>query len=421
MHHFTYRDEELFAEEVPVRELAERFGTPLYVYSHATLTRHVRRVQSAFSAVEPLVAYSVKANPNLAVIRLLANEGTGADVVSVGELERALRAGVPAERIVFSGVGKREDELVRALEAGILQFNVEVSEELDLLSTLAVARGVEAGVAIRVNPDVDAETHRYIATGKHVNKFGIPIGDARVLFRRAAGLYGVRLQGVACHIGSQILKLDPFRAALSQVAELVRTLRDEDGISLTHVDVGGGLGVRYRDEEPPSLEDYAATVIEQTRDLDVSLILEPGRVIAANAGVLVTRVLYRKEIAGKRFVIVDAGMNDLGRPALYGAYHDMQAVKRYRREYVLADVVGPICETSDFLVQGGEVPDAEPGELLVAMSAGAYGRSMSSSYNSRLRAAEVLVRGSEAHLIQERETLDDLWARERIPEFLQVT
>ncbi len=419
MHYFDYRDGELHAEDVPLRELAERFGTPLFVYSYATLVRHVRRFTGAFAGASapPLIAYSIKANPSLAIVRALAREGAGADVVSRGELERALRAGVPPERIVFAGVGKRRDELARALEVGILQVNVEVPEELDLLAELARQRGIEAPIALRVNPDVAAGTHLYIQTGSKVNKFGVPLDRARDLLRRAADTPGLRVRGVACHIGSQILSLDPFRDALARVSDLIASLQ-ADGLALEHVDVGGGLGVRYRDEEPPSLEAYARTVLEQVGHLGLRVILEPGRVILANAGVLLTRVLWVKESAGKRFLIVDGAMNDLSRPALYQADHVILPV-REGDAAARADVVGPICETSDFLSRDGEVPDARPGDLLVAMSAGAYGRSMSSNYNTRARAAEVLVRGGEAHLIQERERLEDLWARERVPAFLE--
>lgn len=416
MHHFAYKDGALFAEDVAVSDLAQRFGTPLYVYSLATLRRHIRRFRAALADTPHLLAFSVKACPNLAIVRALANEGAGADVVSVGELERALAAGVPPERVVFAGVGKRADELERGLEAGIRCFNVEVEGELELLDQIARRRGVVAPIAIRVNPDVEAETHEYIQTGRNVNKFGIPIAEARALYRRAQELPGIAPKGVACHIGSQLLSLEPFAEALKRVRRLVLELR-EDGIDLDHIDVGGGLGVRYRDEEPPSLEDYADTIKGQVGDLGAELVFEPGRVIAANAGVLVTRVLYRKEIAGKRFLIVDQGMNDLQRPALYGAFHEVLPV-REGTPRVRADVVGPICESSDFLSRGGEVPDAAVGDLLCAMSAGAYGRSMSSNYNTRPRAAEVLVDGADAHLIGERERLLDLFKGERVPEFL---
>jgi diaminopimelate decarboxylase len=417
MHHFAYCDGWLWAEDVPLRELAERFGTPLFVYSHATLTRHVRRMRAAFGEAPHLVAYSVKANPNLAVVAALAAEGAGADVVSGGELRRALAAGVPGERVVFSGVGKTRAELILGLEAGIRCFNVEVEEELHPLAELAAARGLRAPVALRVNPDVAVHTHDYIQTGRSANKFGIPLAEARALYRRAARLEGLEVVGVSCHIGSQILSLDPFAEALGRVRALVQELRN-DGIELAQVDVGGGLGVRYRDEKPPSLEAYAQTVLEAVGDLSPLVVLEPGRVIAANAGVLLTRVLYRKQVGGKRFLIVDEAMNDLARPALYGAYHDVWPV-RAGAPKVVADVVGPICESSDFLVRDREVPDLAPGELLCAMSAGAYGRSMSSNYNTRPRAAEVLVRGDEAHLVTPREQAEELFAREEIPDFLR--
>lgn len=402
---------------MPLSQLAERFGTPLYVYSLTELLGRLRALRAAFGELEPLVAYSVKANPNLAVIRALAREGAGADVVSLGELERALRAGVPPERIVFAGVGKREDELARALEVGVLQLNVEGEGELELLDRLARQRGVRAPVALRVNPDVVAGGHRYIQVGARVNKFGVPLAEARALYRRAAAREGVALRGVACHIGSQLLDLAPLRAALARVRELVLALR-EDGIALERIDVGGGLGVRYRDEEPPTLDAYAAAVREAVGDLGARLVLEPGRAIVANAGLLLTRVLYRKESAGKRFVVADAAMNDLLRPALYQAHHEVVAVREPTpRER--ADLVGPVCETGDFLAQDRDLPAAEPGDLLAVLSAGAYGRSMASNYNTRPRAAEVLVRGEEAFLIQERETLADLWSRERVPEFLR--
>lgn len=418
MHHFHYRGGELCAEEVPLRELAERYGTPLFVYSHATLVRHLRRYREAFRAAgqEALVAFSVKANPNLAIVRALSNEGAGADVVSLGELERALVAGVPPERIVFAGVGKRPDELRRGLEVGILQFNVEVEGELDHLEAIAAELGRKAPVALRVNPDVSAPTHSYIQTGGKVNKFGIPWNRAEAVYARICASAHLEPAGLACHIGSQILALGPFQAALERLAGLVERLRAQ-GCEVPRLDVGGGLGVRYRDEEPPELEDYAATVLAAVGGLGCELVCEPGRVIMANAGVLLTRVLYRKDAGGKHFLIVDEAMNDLSRPALYDAFHEVVAIREGAAQ-VLADVVGPICETSDFLSRGGYVPDVAPGELICAMSAGAYGRSMSSNYNTRARAGEVLVRGAEVHLIQEREALSELWARESIPEFL---
>lgn len=414
---FTYLGDDLTADGVRLDALARAHGTPLYVYCARAMAARLERLRAAFAGrADPLVAYSVKANPSLAVIRLLARRGAGADVVSGGELTRALRAGVPAERIVFSGTGKRDDELAAALEAGILCFNVEVDDELERLSRLAVARGVRAGVALRVNPDTDARTHHYIATGKRVNKFGVPWERARELYRRAAALPGIAPRGLDCHIGSQLTSVEPFAEALARVRELALDLR-RDGLPLDLLDVGGGLGVRYTDEQPPPVEDYARTVTEALGDLGARLVLEPGRWLVAEAGLLLTRVLYVKENRGKRFLVTDAGMNDLMRPALYGAKHGLLPVRRGGGS-VVADVVGPLCETGDFLAVDREVPDAREGDLLAVLGAGAYARSMASNYNSRPRAAEVLVADGEGHLVQARETIDDLLARERIPGFL---
>jgi diaminopimelate decarboxylase len=416
---FTYAGDDLRAEAVPVEALARAHGTPLYVYSATAVTTRFARLRAAFEAARApdlLVAYSVKANPSLAMIRLLAREGAGADVVSGGELARALRAGVPADRVVFSGTGKREDERAAALAAGILLFNVEAEGELEALSALARARGVEAGVALRVNPDTDARTHHYIATGKRVNKFGVPWERAPELYRRAAALPGLRPRGLDCHIGSQLTSLEPFAEALARVRALALELRGA-GLPLDLVDVGGGLGVRYTDEAPPAVEDYARTVVAALGDLGARLVVEPGRWLTATAGLLLTRVLYVKENRGKRFLVVDAGMNDLLRPALYQARHGLLPARKGGGT-TTAEVVGPLCETGDFLVAEREVPDARPGDLLAVLGAGAYGRSMASNYNTRPRAAEVLVRGEEAFLIQARETVDDLLARERIPDTL---
>jgi len=415
-HAFSYRQGALHAEAVSLDALADEHGTPLFVYSHATLTGRFQRLRGAFAPLEPLVAYSVKANPSLAVIKSLAREGAGADVVSVGELERALRAGVPADKVVFSGVGKRRDELEAGLAAGIRCFNVEVADELELLSQLAQARGVVAPIAFRVNPDVDAKTHRHITVGRKIDKFGVPFEQAVALYRRAAELPGVDPRGIDCHIGSQLTQLDPFRQALARIGELVGGLR-EQGRVIDWIDVGGGLGVRYRDETPPSIEDYAAVVRDAVSALGCELVLEPGRILAAPAGVLVTEVLYRKQVGEKRFVIVDAAMTDLPRPALYDARHDVWAV-REGTPSILGDVVGPVCESGDFLARQEQVPDAKAGERICVLGAGAYCQSMASTYNSRPRAAEVLVVGEAAHVIQRRERLDELWARERIPEAL---
>lgn len=415
---FTYLGDDLTADGVRLDALAAAHGTPLYVYCARAVAARFARLRAAFGGrADLLVAYSVKANPSLAMIRLLAREGAGADVVSGGELVRALRAGVPAERVMFSGTGKREDELAAALDAGILCFNVEVEDELAALSRLAVARGVRAGVALRVNPDTDARTHHYISTGRSVNKFGVPWERAHELYRRAAALPGIAPRGLDCHIGSQLTSVAPFAEALARVRELTLALR-RDGLPLDLLDVGGGLGVRYTDEQPPPVEDYARTVLAALGDLGARLVLEPGRWLVAEAGLLLTRVLYVKENRGKRFVVVDAGMNDLMRPALYGARHGLLPARR-GGGVVVADVVGPLCETGDFLATGREVPDARPGDLLAVLGAGAYARSMASNYNSRPRAAEVLVDGGEGHLVQARETIDDLLAGERVPDHLR--
>lgn len=416
-HAFPMRQGALHAEEVPLADLAARFGTPLYVYSHAALVGAFRRLREAFAPLDPLVAYAVKANPALAVIRTFAREGAGADVVSGGELLRALNAGVPADRIVFSGVGKREDELALAVERGIASVNVEVKGELELLSRLARARGREVPLSFRVNPDVDAGSHDYISVGRRVNKFGLPLEEVPALWRRAASLPGLRPRGVDCHIGSQLLALEPVGAALDRVVGLVRRLRAE-GHAVESVDVGGGLGVRYVDEQPPTPEAWAQAVRERIEPLGVELVLEPGRVLTANAGLLLTRVLYRKESRGKRFLIVDAAMNDLPRPALYGARHAVLAA-REGAATIEGDLVGPVCETGDFLARERPLPDVGPGELLAVLSAGAYCRSMASNYNSRPRGAEVLVRGAEAHLVTARETLEQLAAGEALPPFLR--
>ncbi len=417
MHEFQYREGRLHAESVSVEALASRFGTPLYVYSAATLTRHVQAIDRAFAGHPHTVCFSAKANSNIAVLRLLASQGAGMDIVSGGELARARTAGVRPERIVFSGVGKQDHEIEAALDAGILFFNVEVEEELSRIDRLAKAKGTKAGIALRVNPDVDAKTHDYISTGKKVNKFGISIARAAEVYAKARRMEGLEIRGVDCHIGSQLTSTEPFVEALKRVRQLVLDLR-KDGIAIPYVDIGGGLGVVYKDETPPSPEEYAKAILGAIGDLGVHLVLEPGRVIVANAGILVSRVLYRKENEGKRFVVVDAAMNDLVRPMMYGAWMGIQPVVETKGT-VVADVVGPICETGDFLAKDREVADVKAGELLAVMSAGAYGFTMSSNYNTRPRAAEVLVRGGDAHLIRERETVEELFAKERIPEFLR--
>jgi diaminopimelate decarboxylase len=414
MHNFERRDDLLFCEDVSLVELAERFGTPLYVYSRATLTRHYDVFDRAFDGLEHLVCFAVKANPSMALLAELGRRGAGADIVSGGELFRALKAGIPAARIVYSGVGKTAAEMEQALAAGILMFNIESLQELEALSRVAVARGRTARIALRVNPDVDPRTHPYVATGLKQSKFGIEIHTAVAAYERAAGLGGVEVIGVDCHIGSQLTELGPFTAAVERLLELVAALTDR-GFAIRYLDLGGGLGITYDAEEPPLPAEYGRAIRAILGDGGPALILEPGRNIAGNAGVLLTRVLYTKQTDEKRFVIVDAGMNDLLRPSLYDAHHHLVPVVDAGREPVTVDVVGPICESGDFLARGRDLPELRSGELLAAMSAGAYGFSMASTYNSRPLAAEVLVDRDRAHLIRERGTYEDLVRGEIVP------
>ena len=419
MHDFQYKNDEMFAEQVSVSALAKKHGTPLYVYSHATLARLFSAIDSAFAGHPHLICFSVKANSNVAVLRTLAQLGAGMDIVSGGELRRALKAGVDPKKIVFSGVGKQEHEIAAAIDAGILFFNVEVRGELAVIDRIARQKKTRAGITLRVNPDVDAHTHDYISTGKKVNKFGIAIDSAAEVYAEAAKLPGLQILGVDCHIGSQLTSTEPFVEALKRIRALVETLR-ASGIAIRHLDIGGGLGVVYKDETPPSPAEYAKSILSVVGDLGVELVLEPGRVIVANAGIFVSKVLYRKENEGKHFVIVDGAMNDLVRPMMYGAWMGIQAVKKTKKT-IMADVVGPICETGDFLAQNREVADVQPGDFVAVMSAGAYGFTMSSNYNTRPRAAEVLVRGAEAHVIRERETVEELLSKERMPAFLKAS
>jgi len=423
MHYFHYQKGELYAEEVPVARIVEAVGTPTYIYSAATLRRHFRVFREAFSGIPHLICYSVKANSNLAVLRLLAREGSGADIVSGGELYRALKAGIPPQKIVFSGVGKTEREMEEALRAGILLFNVESLGELETLSRVARRLNLRASLAIRVNPDVDPRTHPYISTGLKKNKFGLPEELAYQAYLRAKEDPYLEPIGVDCHIGSQLTEISPFVEALRRLKVLYVRLREE-GLPLRYLDLGGGLGIIYGEEEPPPPQEYAEAICREVRDLpQTTLILEPGRVIAGNAGILVTRVLYVKHFPpteenpeGRTFVIVDAGMNDLIRPTLYQAYHRIQPVKEDpAREAVMVDVVGPICESGDFLARERKLPAVNPGELLAVMSAGAYGFVMSSNYNSRPRAAEVLVDGSQFFVVRKRESYEDLSRLEEIP------
>ncbi len=422
MHYFTYRRGELYAEEIPVKVIAERVGTPVYIYSARTLRRHYRVFEEAFADVDHLICYSVKANSNLAVLKLLSDLGAGADVVSGGELYRALKAGVPPERIVFSGVGKREDEIEEALSAGILMFNVESLGELEVISKVASKLGKKAPISVRVNPDVDPKTHPYISTGLRKNKFGLPESVAFEAYLRAKEDPYLVPVGLDCHIGSQLVELSPFVDALRRLKEFWKRLQ-ESGIRLRYLDIGGGLGIVYDREEPPLPAEYAEALKREISEMECVLVLEPGRVIAGNAGILVTKVLYLKENPpagdekeGKTFVIVDAGMNDLIRPAFYQAYHRIIPVEEGSDGWIKADVVGPICESSDFFAKDRTLPRVTPGQLLAIMSAGAYGFVMSSNYNSRPRAAEVLVDGDRFFVVRKRETYEDLVRLETIPE-----
>ena len=415
MDHFTYRNFDLCCEQVSLRSLAADIGTPAYVYSKAALLESYRAYDDAFAEVPHVVCYSIKANANLGVLATLARAGAGADIVSGGELFRALRAGFPPSKIIFSGVGKTRDEMRDALEAEILMFNVESLSELRALDDVARETGVRAPVALRVNPDVDPETHPYIATGLKTSKFGIPFAQAHEVYAEAASLKGVEVVGADIHIGSQLTKAAPLADAVARIAALVKTLR-ERSIEIRMVDVGGGLGIRYRDEAPPTHREYARVLLPALRELGVTVLLEPGRSIVGNAGILLTRVLYRKETEEKTFVVVDAAMNDLIRPALYDAYHELQPVAEARldapRETV--DVVGPICESGDFLAKDRALARTEEGDLLAIMSAGAYASAMASNYNTRPRAVEVLVDGNRYTIVRRRETYEDLVAGETV-------
>ncbi len=414
----AYRDGALMLEQVPVARLAESVGTPFYAYSSAYLERRYRAFTAAFGG-KALLCFAVKANSNLGVLRHLGRLGAGADLVSEGELRRALAAGIPASRLIFSGIGKTEAELRAALAADVHQINVESAPELSLLSDVASRLGKTARIAIRVNPDVDANTHAKISTGKSENKFGIDLAHARDAFRRARQLPGIEPVGVAVHIGSQITSLAPFEAAFSRVVDLLKSLRGE-GLALRRLDLGGGLGIRYRDETPPSVEEYAAMVTRLTRGLEVELAFEQGRWIAGNAGIMVARVLYVKDGATRRFVIVDAAMNDLIRPALYEAWHEIVPVAAPAANAALApaDVVGPVCETGDLFAAERQLPALAAGDLVAFLSAGAYGAIMSSGYNSRLLIPEVMVRGADFAVVRPRPTYDEMLAQERVPLWL---
>ena len=417
MHFFLYKDGLLHCEDISVNEIAHAVGTPFYLYSYRTLVRHYQAFDSAFSELPHLVCYSVKANSNLALLKTFINLGGGVDVVSGGELFRALRAGTDPSKIVYSGVGKRAEEIRYALQENILMLNVESYQELHLINSTVRKLGIKAPISLRVNPDIDPQTHPYIATGIKQAKFGVDINLALAWYREAEQQTHLAIKGVSCHIGSQLIEVGPFVEALRRVKELVLKLK-EQGIEVQYVDLGGGLGITYDREEPPHPKEYAEAVKKELDTKDLTLILEPGRVIMGNAGILVTKVLYTKSAQGKTFIVVDAAMNDLIRPSLYGSFHAIQPVKILGRKTIKADIVGPICESSDFFAKERDVEPFEPGELMAIMSSGAYGFSMSSNYNSRPRVAEVLVKENQHYIIRKAETYEDLIRGEVIPEFL---
>lgn len=410
--YFHYLNDTLHVEQVPLADIAAQFGTPCYVYSLAALTNSLRQFTNALQGREHLICYSVKANSNLAVLNVFARLGAGFDIVSGGELQRVLAAGGEARKVVFSGLGKTVAEMRMALEANILCFNVESAAEMDRLNEVAAAMGKIAAISLRVNPDVDAKTHPYISTGLKQNKFGVAYTEAIALYRKAKSLPHLRIAGMDCHIGSQLTETGPFVAAAEKVLALVDALADE-GIHLEHLDLGGGLGIRYSDETPPEIADYVTALLAVLRGRNEKLILEPGRVLVGNAGVLLTRVEYLKHGEEKNFAIVDAAMNDLMRPALYDAYHEILPVRRENHALQTYEVVGPICETGDFIAHARDL-SIVPQSLLAVLSAGAYGMSMSSNYNTRPRAAEVIVDGNVVHLVRERETVLQLYAGEKI-------
>jgi diaminopimelate decarboxylase len=423
MNHFEYRAGEMFAEDVPLKRIAGEVGTPAYVYSLATLKRHFQVFDQAFAQVPHIVCFSVKANSNLALLRAFAKQGSGFDIVSGGELFRALKAGGDPKKIVFSGVGKKKHEIEYALNTGILMFNVESDEELTALNEIAAGIGKKAPISLRVNPDVDPQTHPYISTGMKKAKFGVDIKKSLETYKKAVALANIDVVGVDCHIGSQLTSLTPFVDALAKVREyLDRVLAGEmkkEGAQIRYLDLGGGLGINYHDETPPLPDEYARAIVQGLEGLEVTLILEPGRVIVGNAGILLTEVQYVKETDTKKFVIVDAGMNDLIRPALYGSYQAIRPIVESKAEPIVADVVGPICESGDFFAKDREIARPRRNDLLAIMSAGAYGFTMASNYNSHPKPPEVLVDGEQYYVVRKRETMEDLINGEVIPASLQ--
>ena len=423
MHHFIYKDNELYCESVAIADIAKAVGTPFYLYSSATLAHHFNTFDKSFAELSHLTCFAVKSCSNLAILRLFSTLGGGADIVSGGELYRSLKAGIDPRRIVYSGVGKTEEELRYGLVSGILMFNVESEQELEKLQQVAQEQDLVAPVSFRVNPDVDPKTHAYISTGLAKNKFGIPIEQAEKVYLRAKEMSHIKILGVSCHIGSQLTEISPFTETLHKVKQFVGRL-ETLGISIEYLDLGGGLGVRYLDEKPPHPQEYARALKEEMEGLKCTLILEPGRVIVSNAGVLISEVLYTKRTQTKNFIIVDAAMNDLARPSLYDAHHDILPVIRKSvsgtdETLEIVDVVGPICETGDFLAKDRQLPVFGQGDLMAVMSSGAYGFTMSSNYNSRPRAAEVLVKDDQFYVIRERENYETLIRDENIPDFLE--
>jgi diaminopimelate decarboxylase len=419
MHHFTYRENELYCEDIPVQIIAAEIGTPFYLYSHATLKRHFKAFNEAFEGINRLVCFSAKANTNLAILKLFANLGCGLDIVSGGELYRGIQAGFAPNRVVYSGVGKRVADIDYALKSGILMFNLESLDELQLINQRAGQLNQRARIAIRVNPDVDPKTHPYISTGLKKNKFGIDTASAFEGYRLASSLAHIEVIGIDCHIGSQITEAGPFAQALNSLKTLITQLKSELAIDIQYIDMGGGLGITYADETPPSLKEYAQAFVKNLKGMDLTLILEPGRVLVGNAGILVTRVLYKKAGKGKDFIIVDAGMNDLLRPTLYNAFHAIEPIVRSQAPLKTFDVVGPICESGDFLAVDRELIEVNADDLLAVMSTGAYGFVMSSNYCSRPRVAEVMVKESQYHVVKKKETYEDLVKGESIPTFME--
>lgn len=418
MDSFRYKDGELHCEDVALRRLAEEFGTPLYVYSEGHIVGQFEALDRAFGGIDHLICYAMKANSNLAVVRALANAGAGFDIVSGGELQRVVQAGGDPSQCVFAGVGKTREEMVYALKLGIYAFHVESEPELSAIADVARGMGKRAPVALRVNPGVDPGTHRYISTGKHESKFGIPIARARAVYREAVKMAGIEVRGVQMHIGSQITSTAPLVRAIKKLLPLVREVRTLAPDMLQFFDIGGGLAIRYRRENPPTARAYAAAVVPLLKDIGLKVLIEPGRFIVGNGGVLLARVLYVKRTPVKTFVITDAAMNDLIRPALYQSYHEIKPVSAIKRRAIKADIVGPVCETGDFFAEARRIPEVAPGELLAIMSAGAYGMAMASNYNARPRPAEVLVRGRRHEMVRRRETMKDLINGEMVAQWL---